>query len=496
MKINKKSKDVIEKIASFENEDIKFDIVRFLKEKLDINDEVVFERWIEENEEYKTIKGKIKDFIKIEGDFFINENFKEGILVKKDDWFYDVPLLLINVEEKIQEIAANELNQLEYDKIYNPEKIILKEIKNINYNSNVNWGIEIEGGFNNNGYESALDDLNFKTIRDSSVSVDCKHPIEEIVDRGYETTENIKGKVVKIIKHLNNYDFVYDESCGIHIHTSERHNETWNIQNIYKLSYFYCYIEDLLYCFVPDDRERDSKAEKLSTHNSSFFESIRHLPPQMIDRMAEMDVETLKEQLGILWYNRTEFREEIHENYHTSRYTGFNIHAFFNKGTIEFRHFDANYNNLPYFIELIDSIINLVQTKTISSIALYLKQKIKNVDNNKEKIKNFFKLLDLSKETMNFLIERVKDLNPNLLQTSIEQNDIEECFNNNIELIDSDDSDNIPLMQIIGAGNATVGHNLREIEEVIQESTTLDSSENYYRDYVSSILDIQRRQVT
>jgi hypothetical protein len=126
-----------------------------------------------------------------------------------------------------------------------------------------------------------------------------------------------------IIRELRHNGAVTNTSCGIHIHVGAEKFEPLHLTNLCKIFYSQ---EDMIYKAIECDaahrnmhyckKTRDGLIEALKTHSKT------------------------KDDIHYAWYGDN---NSYHENYHydNSRYRGLNLHAYFTKGTVEFRCFNS-----------------------------------------------------------------------------------------------------------------------------------------------------------
>lgn len=126
-----------------------------------------------------------------------------------------------------------------------------------------------------------------------------------------------------IVQKLKEAGAVVGGRCGIHIHVDASPHtpkSLWNIANIVSSK------EDLLYKALQVSPERMSYCRKA---NQAFLDQLNSVKPKNM------------EQVKAAWYG-DEQRSPRH--YDESRYHFLNLHAVFDKGTVEFRGFNSTLN--------------------------------------------------------------------------------------------------------------------------------------------------------
>ena len=149
-------------------------------------------------------------------------------------------------------------------------------------------------------------------VDDRSYQVEMVSPI-----CSYSDIETIQ----EIVRKLRGKGAVSNESTGVHVHVDAMHfdaNSLRNLTNIMRSK------EDILY-----------KALQVGPTRESGY--CRKVDEDFLMRLNESKPKT-REELKQLWYNGD---DGSGYHYHHSRYKGLNLHAVFQKGTVEFRLFNG-----------------------------------------------------------------------------------------------------------------------------------------------------------
>lgn len=139
----------------------------------------------------------------------------------------------------------------------------------------------------------------------------------------YDDMEDLQA----IIRLLREAGAKADYSCGIHVHVdASKHT----IDSLQRLMNFAIGRQDLFYeALAVTERRTAQYCRKM---DKGLFKAI------------QQDSERTKASLERLWYSRLSsgYSGSIdHGHYNITRYHGINLHAFFTKGTVEFRLFNG-----------------------------------------------------------------------------------------------------------------------------------------------------------
>ena len=166
----------------------------------------------------------------------------------------------------------------------------------------------------------------WKIMRDSSINptngddrckVEMVTPILE-----YEDIELLQT----VIRNLREKGAKTNRSCGIHVHVDGANHNPGSLRRLLNL---FVGRQDLIY-----------EALEITDRANSWCHKIS---PTLL-RAMKRNKDITKEQAEATWYSRSNdgYRGRIsHEHYNETRYHGVNLHAFFSKGTVEFRLFNS-----------------------------------------------------------------------------------------------------------------------------------------------------------
>ena len=349
---------------------------------------------------------------KIEFDNVEKEYYKDGLRGYRTDVsgnkIVDLPVNETKWQPIIKKLAKRVLTMDEIKIALFPEYKIAQEYQGINLKGDLNFGIEIEGGTSHYPIEDFLREVHnagFDNVYDASVEVMADFS-DEIVMDGYRKGNDFLRPMYKIISVLRNHDFFYNDSCGIHFHLSDANNgNSFKPMNLFKFVKLYVEFEDILYKLLPHHRVENNNSAKLLEANNNFYKTIKNLPRPLFDR--QLDAQSIKDIIGTAWYQTNSFEGYQHDKYDQSRYAGLNIHSYFYRGTLEFRHFDGDYNKIPYWADLLNCLYDASKNDFESTTS---KLAIIDHDNN-EALVRFFSFLGVANNTLSFLADK---LNVNL----------------------------------------------------------------------------------
>ena len=156
-----------------------------------------------------------------------------------------------------------------------------------------------------------------KVRADSSYSCEVVTPILK-----YEDMEDLQN----IVRALRQAGAMANSSCGIHVHVDGKNHTP---ESLTRLMNFAIGRQDLFYEALEIGDRSNHWCKKM---NKALFKAMK------------ADQEKTKESLERIWYSAVNdgYVGGIdHSHYNRSRYHGVNLHAYFTKGTVEFRLFNG-----------------------------------------------------------------------------------------------------------------------------------------------------------
>ena len=169
----------------------------------------------------------------------------------------------------------------------------------------------------------------WKVMRDSSIkaekkngegvtSADNLYQVEMVTPiLKYNDIENLQ----EIVRNLRKAGAFVNKSCGLHVHVG---GEKFTAATLRNLVNGVASKENLIYQALKVHENRKGYCGKT---NQRFLKELNEKKPESL------------EEFKSIWYNGETHRARQH--YDVSRYTILNLHSFFNKGTVEFRVFNA-----------------------------------------------------------------------------------------------------------------------------------------------------------
>ena len=172
----------------------------------------------------------------------------------------------------------------------------------------------------------------WKVMRDSSIDPVRNDGGRDYLDEyrvefvtpplNYEDIELLQA----IVRKLKENGAKSHRSCGIHIHVDGANHTP---ESLRRLVNFMTSRQDLIY-----------EALEIGDRENSWCHKLNKT---LLDAMKK-DKNLTKERAEEIWYSRANdgYSGGIdHQHYNTTRYHGVNLHAFFTKGTVEFRLFNS-----------------------------------------------------------------------------------------------------------------------------------------------------------
>lgn len=133
-------------------------------------------------------------------------------------------------------------------------------------------------------------------------------------------------KLQSVVRCLRRIGAKVNSSCGMHVHVDASNHTPRSLKNALTIMYSK---EDILFKALkvnPDRVERWCKKVR-----SNVLEDIRKMPT------GNMSMEKFRQ----LWYEEGQYENQSHRHYDQTRYYALNLHAVFDKGTIEWRCFNS-----------------------------------------------------------------------------------------------------------------------------------------------------------
>lgn len=177
----------------------------------------------------------------------------------------------------------------------------------------------------------------WKVMRDSSISPERndgtrftdldEYKVEMVTPPlRYEDIETLQ----EIIREIKAAGGKVNSSCGIHIHVDGANH---NMESLRRLVNLFVKRQDLIY-------------EALNIGSRAYQWCLK-MKPELFNEMKKNKVNTRYEFESIWYSNKNDtpygaYESGIdHSHYNRTRYHGINLHAFFTKGTVEFRLFNS-----------------------------------------------------------------------------------------------------------------------------------------------------------
>lgn len=172
----------------------------------------------------------------------------------------------------------------------------------------------------------------WKIVRDGSIHAERKHGNRQMYAGCEYQVELVSPKLTygemeklqEVVRHLRKTGAFVNGSCGIHVHVDGSAHTPKSLKNVLTTMYSK---EDLLF-----------KALGVQDTRSNYCKKVR---PQILEKIRRIpNRDMTMEEFRRLWYGDTR-QGEVHTHYDDTRYHALNLHAIFDKGTLEFRCFNS-----------------------------------------------------------------------------------------------------------------------------------------------------------
>lgn len=203
----------------------------------------------------------------------------------------------------------------------------------------------------------------WKVVSDCSVSGMSLEVVSPIL-KGTEGLQQLK----KVCDLLNALNAEVDRSCGVHVHHGMQ-DFKHNVEGARKLKALYSLYwnhEDVIFSMLPRSRRannfnrrlRWSQAEAINNASFTFELGYSYYTHRIIEGHGVKD-SALRERI------KNYIKDRHH--YDDSRYTGLNLHSYWDKGTVEFRSHGGttDYDKLVGWITFTQAMVELAATKKV-----------------------------------------------------------------------------------------------------------------------------------
>ncbi|MFW6281528.1 MAG: hypothetical protein ACOC1O_01880 [bacterium] len=368
----------------------------------------------------------------------INGNEKCFVVKSGNDKFL-IPLF--EIEDNLNDIIFNRIK--EGNAPFNLDKFIennyqhLKDLEKFDFLSNTKFGIELEGRWNGSlnleGFSRTTDNS-----FDDSYKVRDYDNNDEFVYNGCDKAPIVLEKLFKAYPKLETADFNYTRDCGSHIHFSQfgKKSRSFNELDFMKITTILISIEDILFDIIP--QYRVGTVDKLNgdvlSNEGGYSKSVYHRTDDFLRTMEEIkyqlskgtlekNMEKYKDKLINSWYK--EHYPERNQKYNITRYFGINLHSYFYRGSLELRYFEGNYKNLPYYMDLVDKIVYMVENVEWEKINRLL-EKLDSYNKVATKSSALLYALGVSNMTLSKLLSRTDYTQLNIVKSHSLLNEIRE----------------------------------------------------------------------
>jgi hypothetical protein len=194
----------------------------------------------------------------------------------------------------------------------------------------------------------------WKAVYDSSIRAERRNGNAADEDYKCEIVSPICGyddipTIQELVRQLRKKGAIANKSCGIHVHINAAPHTARSLKNI---SNIMASKEDLLFKALGVDGAREYYCKKVEPR---YISGINRKKPKT------------KDELKTIWYNGDTHRSQRH--YDDSRYRALNLHAVWQKGTVEFRLFNGTTHagKIKAYIQLCLAISRQAMTQSCAS---------------------------------------------------------------------------------------------------------------------------------
>ena len=319
-----------------------------------------------EEEEMVNFKGKIIDRKIAE---FGGEEEKSFIV--KNEEGEKILIAISEIDSIIRDFAKENFEELfQIEKYVEDNLKQLEQLENFDFLTNTKYGIEIEGGWN-----GSLNLDNFRRTTDNSFELPNKEVNDEFYYDGCASANEMLSDLFNNYGELNSHNFEYIRTTGTHIHLSQfgKSHKTFNKEDLLKVVSFLVSVEDVILDIIPSPRVGtiDKLNGEIFSKKGGYSKSVYHRKQNFLNTIEEIKFRLTNEEMTDTlldrlinkleenWYGK--HTVDKNSKYNITRYYGINLHSYFTNGSLELRHFEGNYRNIIYYIDVIDKIMYLIE---------------------------------------------------------------------------------------------------------------------------------------
>ena len=192
-------------------------------------------------------------------------------------------------------------------------------------------------------------ELEYASCSDGSYVVDCARQWEDFVvedgslpEEGFEINTNptrgdmFASHIKATIAACNRAETETSKDCGLHVHVDAR---DLNYHDICKLALLYSKVECALFAMQPLTRQNNQYCRMVDNYYQLQPNGFKHAFLNHLYRNENTFPKTKKEKRAYIGMkNGKRVFSQRTEKYHSARYYAMNLHTWFYRGTVEFRH--------------------------------------------------------------------------------------------------------------------------------------------------------------
>lgn len=158
-----------------------------------------------------------------------------------------------------------------------------------------------------------------------------------------------------------------NHSCGLHCHVDA---SDYNWFDLYKLCMLYCKIERALFDLVAPSRYSGSYSKPAKDHYNFASTPVKEFKQELLKRMYGRDFRDSYKDGMVHWQKNKKVFSERSEKYNSVRYYALNLHSFFYRGTVEFRHHHGTTNpdKMKHWGLICANLIEYANKKSVKDI--------------------------------------------------------------------------------------------------------------------------------
>ena len=241
-----------------------------------------------------------------------------------------------------------------------------KKRKNVDWSTDLYYGLEMEGGVIDNNYynfDADLQEAGWRYTTDCHYMPNCWRSDAEIITDGKVAKENLRQHINNFISLLDDNWQTHPDDTGMHINVSLHGGFGERIpKNLFLLFYG---LQDEFYSLVAEQRQNQQFSGKVS-HHDEYYDIVQRILDCNITFFEQSD--SLEEYLA----EHTDLGERMYAPEVGEKYVGLAFHKLQRLGVIEFRFFDSYLDNMSNYCLLVKAMIKFANNHTAYQIKKFI----------------------------------------------------------------------------------------------------------------------------